>query len=571
MSDVEIEDQESIRAEVRARRLARWGGWFFPLSAALGVGLGLFVSLWVGAWKLERSVVVYAEPIATAGGAYPVRVELRDGEQEPLEVARVEVRVESPGEPAVHLGDLPPLGAGFPGTFGATLQFPEWAERDGTLVVIAHQDAEGETRWEAPVKVRTSREPSVPEVLSNESKLALTDDSDPQPEAVKIDVRAMGQMMAPFTNVFMVRVTDPEGRPIARSVKVSVVSGVFAGTSASVEAPLIVYEGETDVAGLARFKGRVESEVVRFKVEFTGVVDEVEGGVDKAVEGKTKPAGNADASTTRIVRLVGFPGAAKLRVAGPLALVHGASVRLQLALIGLRGMVIDVHDATGTWIDTIVQPKGGSLSHEWQIPLELPEGIVTFEAYRRSTSHRAGAMVALVYTGATSATEEALERALRRHVEAATRASSSIPAEERSREVGWLASLADLADARGGQLRTMWMLGTMPRAAYGAPVALRSLSDDEAALQARKNEIHGYVRSYLIVGGIAYMLLFAGSLLLDAKLRSVGLTGAEVGALREAAASPMEVAARFAVMLMLVAGTLALIIALFDNLIWSTY
>ena len=180
-------------------------------------------------------------------------------------------------------------------------------------------------------------------------------------------------------------------------------------------------------------------------------------------------------------------------------------------------------------------------------------------------------MVALVYTGATSATEEALERALRRHVEAATRASSSIPAEERSREVGWLASLADLADARGGQLRTMWMLGTMPRAAYGAPVALRSLSDDEAALQARKNEIHGYVRSYLIMGGIAYMLLFAGSLLFDAKLRSVGLTGAEVGALREAAASPMEVAARFAVMLMLVAGTLALIIALFDNLIWSTY
>lgn len=138
------------------------------------------------------------------------------------------------------------------------------------------------------------------------------------------------------------------------------------------------------------------------------------------------------------------------------------------------------------------------------------------------------------------------------------------------RELGWLSAMEKTMNSpsRGG-LRLQWLMGTMDRAAYGAPVTLRSLPSDREALGARKREIHGYVRNYLIGGGILYVLLFAGWLLVEHRLRVVGLTGEEALLLRDAAPSRAERAARFAMIMMVVGGTLALIISLFDNLIWS--
>jgi hypothetical protein len=162
-----------------------------------------------------------------------------------------------------------------------------------------------------------------------------------------------------------------------------------------------------------------------------------------------------------------------------------------------------------------------------------------------------------------------LERALLRRAQTAARSSSSSSEDERRREIGWIDTVEQHV-GRGATTNWLeWTMGTMTRSVYGAPVALRTLPTDDAELLERKNKIHGYVRNYLIVGGALYLTLFALWLLADFKLRGSGLTAEEAGALRDAAPSTAEVIGRFSIMLVAVAGTLALIIMLFDNLIWS--
>ncbi len=570
MNHAEVEGSKSLGAEARSRWVARWGGRLFPLAAALGVGFGLFVSLWVGAWEIERSVVVYAESVAVRGAPYPVRVESQDAHGEAVAIERVELSYEPDEGPVVRLGELSPLGAGFRGIHGATLRFPGAGEGEGTLVVRVHQAGHETTRWTIPVAVRGSRRARAPARLNNESKLALIDDSDPQPDALKIDVEVMGQMLAPFTNVFMVRLTDADGRPLRRAVKVSLASGMFGALQGSHDAPPVVFEGSTDGDGLARFKGRVQTEVIRLKVDVAGAQEE---GVDVSTVAGDGSAGatmdSAGDPVTRVVRLVGYPGAVKLTVAQPTVVTVGATVELRLAQIGARGSLIDVHDATGAWIDTLTHTEGSDLVHRWTVSPGTPAGLVSLEAYRRSSSFRAGAMVELLFVGGAGASRAARERALLHKVREATSSSSSAE-EDTARQLRWLSALEETATTPGrGGLRLEWLMGTMDRAAYGAPVALRSLPLDTDALRARKHEIHGYVRSYLVVGGILYVLLFAGWLLLESRLQRVGLTGEEAGVLRDAAPSKAEGAARFALMILMVGGTLALIIALFDNLIWS--
>jgi hypothetical protein len=178
-------------------------------------------------------------------------------------------------------------------------------------------------------------------------------------------------------------------------------------------------------------------------------------------------------------------------------------------------------------------------------------------------------MVELLFIGSGESSDATGERALLGKIRDAKR-SASLDGEKTTRELGWLSALEETIDTPGrGRLRLEWLMGTMNRVAYGAPVTLRSLPSDSERLDARKREIHGYVRNYLIGGGILYVLLFAGWLLIESKLRGVGLTGEEADLLRDAAPSTAERAARFAMMLMVVGGTLALIISLFDNLIWS--
>ncbi len=559
MNRAEVEGSKSLSAEARSRWVARWGGRLFPLVAALGVGVGLFVSLWVGAWEIERSVVVYAESVAMRGAPFPVRIELKDAQGDAVPMERVEVSYAPEGDELVRLGELSPLGAGFRGIHGRTLQFPDVGDGVGRLVVEVHPQGADSERWEAPLSVRSTREVRSATPVTNESKLTLTDDSDPQPEATKIDVEVMGQMLAPFTNIFMVRLTDATGAPLHRRFKVSLVSGLIGKRQGSRDDPPLLFEGMTDADGLARFKGSVETEVIRLQVEvFTEDRPAEDASADHQVD-----------SVTRVIRLVGYPGAVKLTVVQPAVVAEGSTVKLRLAQIGARGTLIDIHDSSGAWIDTVMHSEGGELMHTWTVPAGTPPGLVSVEAYRRSSSFRPGAMVELLFIGSGESSDATGERALLGKIRDAKR-SASLDGEKTTRELGWLSALEETIDTPGrGRLRLEWLMGTMNRVAYGAPVTLRSLPSDSERLDARKREIHGYVRNYLIGGGILYVLLFAGWLLIESKLRGVGLTGEEADLLRDAAPSTAERAARFAMMLMVVGGTLALIISLFDNLIWS--
>ena len=99
------------------------------------------------------------------------------------------------------------------------------------------------------------------------------EDTDEQPEGVRIDLRTDGRLLAGFRNVFWVRVTDPEGRPRAGAVEVELVSGELGGKVGNPDAPLAYASGSLDSSGLFRFTGDLTSEVIRLEVVLPNACD----------------------------------------------------------------------------------------------------------------------------------------------------------------------------------------------------------------------------------------------------------------------------------------------------------
>ena len=105
----------------------RFARWFFPLLAVLGLGAGLFTSLWIGGQSVERAVVVQMPTKVVPGRPMPIRATLYDADDRPLErPCPAAVWIDGAGD-RVPLGALRRLGRGFDHTCGVVWMSPEAA------------------------------------------------------------------------------------------------------------------------------------------------------------------------------------------------------------------------------------------------------------------------------------------------------------------------------------------------------------------------------------------------------------------------------------------------------------
>ena len=557
------------------------GRWLFSGLATLGLGVGLFVSLWAGAWVVDRSVVIQAPMELVPGRPLPIRTLFQDDSGQAVQAACPMVSLRGSTGEVAELGRLRRLGAGFAGTCGAVLEVPQVARGSATLALVFPDGSSDGEAWrrEVSVTVVRHRTPRAGTPLRNASKLALGDDSGPQPEQEKIDLRPMGRFVSSFENHFMVRVTDPAGAPLRRRVAVSLVSGHMGDLRGDEGNPPSVVEGETDASGLLAFSGLVETDVVRFRVEVTPS-RELNAVARPGGEIGTPPQeGSAEAATpaSRTVRLVSYPGASGMSMDTPV-LSPGAQLGFSVQRLRPdRSMVVDVHRPDGTWAGFVVQPAGAPAQLDWSLPREgAAEGVWTLEAYHRFTEGQAGVATRSWLVQDPDADEAEVLRALlataKEDLRGRAEAEDEETREARARDERWLEAIGRMVVPRGEEERRQlarWLIGTREIRQIGIPTALRSLPGDEADLAARRIEIHGWVRAWLIGGAAALLLGFGAWLLWETRrerARDEELAREEVEGVGP---TNLQVLGRFAMMTTIVVGTLSLVIALFDNLIWS--
>jgi NDP-sugar pyrophosphorylase family protein len=295
------------------------------------------------------------------------------------------------------------------------------------------------------------------------STLQHGDDSDPQLEPIRIDIRPDGRVSSEFENAFYVRVLHPDGRPYAAEVEVLLVDGTLGEKKGDPDAPVRLLRRPTDALGIVTVRGRLGSEVLRLEA--------------RVLDPSSRPSG-ADEDTVRFkrrMRFVSFAGAvmvsASTRVVQPDAelevLAHGLSSR--------RPVFVDVYDADGAWIDTAVPPFFGvEEPRRWRFG-DLREGVLQLEAY--SFAHDPGESTALARVQIVAGDPERVESlrplvALHRTQLHVPRVELDWSSELDRAYLGWLET-AVLAPADVRRARA-WLLGTLPVSVYGPPLALQT-------------------------------------------------------------------------------------------------
>ncbi|WP_146156427.1 hypothetical protein, partial [Enhygromyxa salina] len=201
---------EQVIGDERAPRLH----WMLMILGPLGLALAIVSSLWSMSQHVERSVNVQVETQWIAGEQIAVRTQIVGGDLQPL-VSETVISLrylDAKGNP-YDLGELETVDSGLAqGVFRA----PEVEPGVGELL-LHYETAEhsGVEPFEerVPIEVVTERSADRGRQVVSENMLQWADDTDEQPEGVRIDLRPDGRLLAGFDNRLFVRVTDPAGRP----------------------------------------------------------------------------------------------------------------------------------------------------------------------------------------------------------------------------------------------------------------------------------------------------------------------------------------------------------------------
>ncbi|MCY1054543.1 hypothetical protein [Nannocystis sp. SCPEA4] len=254
--------EPSEPAEItRASAASRFVYLLPVIGAPIGMGAALFASFAIASWHVTHSAIVQVEPQWVAGEPVAARVQVLDGDGQAVPDAQVEVTLRR-GEERAPLGTLRDAAA--VGTAQGRLTAPAWAPGPAQLeLAIAAHDQFREVVDVELVASRALRR-GTPTVSGSTKNYA--DDTESQPEKLRIVLRPLGRLAAGFENVLVARVTDPEGKPHRGPVEVRLLDGEFGPHKASRDAPVVVTRGETDAAGLVRIDGLLATDVVRFEV-----------------------------------------------------------------------------------------------------------------------------------------------------------------------------------------------------------------------------------------------------------------------------------------------------------------
>lgn len=553
------EEIELLGSPIERRLVSR----LFVIGGPVGLAVAIVLSLWVSQLHVSHSLVVQVEPQWVPGETLALRVQVTTEGPQPPGPARVELAVEQegqrhalpspnpvePGGMAQGRVEVPSLTLG-PATLHVHVEAPPFAARD-EVVEIA---------------VVSAREPVAAKHVVSSSLSQHSDDSGPQPAALKIDVRPFGRVTAGFDNELLLRVTDAAGQPWSGPAAVRLVDGELGehrGQMLGDDGPL-VWEGRTDAAGLATLHGALSSDVLRLLVQLRA-----EGGT-----------GNAAAVLhERRIQLTSFAGAVQL-AAEPIVAAPGGELEVLVAGLGAkRAVFVDVYGPDGAFIDTFEPPvQGREPARAWTVPAGL-RGLVQLEGYHFTNAPGESTAVARVLVteaaaGSTAALREGIER---------QRARLSLGGSDHTwddaRERGYLSALergplppAALASAQ------RWVLGTLPVEVHGPPTLTRTRERDEAALLAYKRAWIWGLRIFVFGGGGLYMIAMT-VLMLRTQSRDASATLAELqsltdGSEREAAEEGVRQAQRatmargMIVVLVMAAGLVVAVLAL-ETLVWE--
>jgi hypothetical protein len=499
----DADDPEVSRSRVP---FMRW----FVIGGPVGLGIGLVLSMWVAQLVLDYSAVVQVEPQWIAGEELAMRTQVALERPAELGGVRTEATVVQGGASF----ELPTLeSAGRAGIAQGRFRVPELAPGPAELLVTLYADGIAPRSESVPIEVVAARDPRAPTPIVSGSTLQYGDDSEPQPLAVKIDVRPYGRLLAGFPNRLLVRVTDAFGKPWSGPIEVLLADGELAGKKGDPRRPVLLVRGRTDAAGLIEVDGELTSEVLRIEVRTMTEAD------------PTKVAHR------RRIRMVSFAGAVTL-VAEPDAIATGGSIELTATALSQKQAIhVDVHGADGAFVDTLQPPAiGREPPRPWDLSTYAP-GVLAFEGIGSVNAPGESTATALVLVCAHAIDDRrCLEPLLDLQ-----RQRLDVPRIERdfsrTLEKNWLdriGSTALSADAMASA-RT-WLLGTMPPMVYSPPVALSTRERDLAAVAARKRFWRNFVRVFFLGGGGLFIAVMVG-MMVRAQSRMVAETAAELARL----------------------------------------
>ncbi len=549
---------------VREGRLSRLALWLPILGAPLGLLFAILASLAISGWRVTHSAIVQVEQVWQPREALALRVHVLDGSGEGVANPQVTARLVR-GDQVAELGALQDVGGG---ATQAGIVVPDWPPGPAQLrLTIA--GASREFQEVVDIELAASRAAIKGTLTISTSVKNWADDTEPQPDKLRIALRPLGRLSAGFDNTLLVRVTDPAGVPHQGPIKVRLVDGEWGAHRGGGEPLAVVADGATDAQGLLRFDGKLATDVIRFDVEVAApalpVVEvpaegkagknaakktadakaadakavEAKSGDAKAADAKTGDAKTAGAKTddakasdpkagvpvsadmpagtgepagpaplgTRRFRMVSFAGAVKV-TAEPLAIASGQPLAIHARVLRAKKPVyIDIHGADGAWVDTLAPVVGAEPPREWST-VALGPGFVQVEAYQFTTSPGESAALARVQVTDGTPESDASLVPLITLQRAQLELGRTEKGFDRELERAWLDAVekADIA-AADVPLTRAWLLGTLPVEVLGPPLALSTLVREQEALVARKQAWAFGLKWFLLGGGGLFLLV----------------------------------------------------------------
>lgn len=564
-------------------RLTRVAMLLPVIGAPAGLCFAIWASLMISGWRVQHSAIVQVDEVWRPGERVALRVHVQTGEGVGIPDAEVRASLVR-GAESVALAELKDVTGG--GSAQTTVTAPAWAAGPAELALDIRAGAQAFTE-RVPVTLSPAREVRRGTVTVSGSIKNWADDTEPQPEKLRITVRALGRLAAGFENTLLVRVTDPHGKPHVGAIEVRLLDGEFGPHRARSDDPPIVASGPTDAQGLLRFDGQLSTDVVRFEVRVPEppaepcAKCEAEAAKPKAGEkkGSAKPAtkgeatagaatddakaGTAASATTdakagaatdatgdaksaadakvgdaaadaakapallgaRKFRLVSFAGAVRVS-AEPLALQAGGTLEIKArALRAKKPVFIDLHAPDGAWVDTLAPVTGPEPPRAWSTA-GLAPGFLQIEAYQFTTAPGESAALARVQITEGEPDSDAALAPLFAQQRAVLDVGRVEKGFDRELELKYL-DIIEKAEIPAAEvpLARAWLLGTLPIEVLGPPLTLSTLPREQADLALRKQQWASGLRWFLLGGGGLFLLATLLLIVVSHRRAAAKLTG----------------------------------------------
>ncbi len=593
VENVPTSEPDSEHQSMFAKRLA----FLIPIiGAPLGLAVAIILSLMIAGWHVTHSVVVQAENSWRPGEQLSLRASLLNAEQ--AAVPGVEVLAEvRRGQQSQELGRYQ---AGPDGHALANFEVPNWEPGPSKLHLHFSADGKQLASEQVDIAIEPEREARTGALTVSASTLNWGDNTEDQPEDIRINVRPIGRLLAGFDNILMVRVAKPDGTPHQGPIRVRLLEGEFMGKRGAEPAPLLL-EKSTSSLGLVELKGPYASDVLSLQVEVLAPAESASGEagdgakeLEDTKESQAKagePESEADKSEadkseadkseanepkllgSRKFRMVSFAGAVRLEATAPVVAIPNAVELAGRALRARRPIYVDIHGQDGAWIHSLSPPiQGREAPRPWPTNGFEP-GLIQAEGYHFVNAPGESTAVArvLLVEGDPHGPESLVPLlAKQREVLELPRVEKAF---EKQLETNYLSHLESQRTALTTedivQAQT-WLLGTLPIEVLGPPVAHATRDREEQALAHKKARWVNGLWWFLVAGGGGFLAL-TSVLIFWSHSKSAR-------ALAEAGGDNIEVEVRAAQRALLLRGAalvvtmalgLVLTVAVLDKLLWN--